>query len=59
MSSERSFLTRTLANLARTIFWVGLLVIMVQQVRGPARLETSAPPSSTVSSSNDIRGSLP
>jgi ClpP class serine protease len=34
---DRSF-PRTLAHLARTIFWVGLLVIVVQQVRGPSRL---------------------
>jgi ClpP class serine protease len=37
-SEDRSF-TRTLANLARTIFWVGLLVIVVQQARGPSRLD--------------------
>jgi len=39
MSGEDRSYTRTLANLARTIFWVGLLVIVVQQVRGPSRLD--------------------
>jgi len=39
MSGEDRSFTRILANLARTIFWVGLLVIVVQQVRGPSRLD--------------------
>jgi ClpP class serine protease len=40
MSGENRSYTRTLANLARTIFWVGLLVIVVQQARGgPGHLD--------------------
>lgn len=39
MSGEDRSFTRTLANLARMIFWAGLLVIVVRQVRGPARLD--------------------
>jgi ClpP class serine protease len=39
MSGEDRSFPRTLAHLARTIFWFGLLVIVVQQVRGPSRLD--------------------
>jgi len=36
---EGRSITRTLADAARMIFWLGLCVIVVQQVRGPARLD--------------------
>jgi ClpP class serine protease len=36
-AEDRSF-TKTLANLARIVFWVGLLVIVVQQTRAPGRV---------------------
>ena len=39
MSGEDRSHTRVLANLARTIFWVGLLIIVVLQARGPSRLD--------------------
>jgi ClpP class serine protease len=39
MSGEDRSFTRILANLARTIFWVGLLIIVVLQARGPSRLD--------------------
>jgi hypothetical protein len=39
MADERRSIARTLANVARTIFWVGLLVIVVQQARGSSRLD--------------------
>ena len=39
MSSEDRSFTRTLANLARTIFWVALLLIVIRQARGPSRLD--------------------
>ena len=38
MPGEDRSITRTLANLARAAFWVGLLFIVVQQARGPSRL---------------------
>jgi ClpP class serine protease len=39
MQGENRSVTRTLANLARTTFWVGLLVVVIQQARGPSRLD--------------------
>jgi ClpP class serine protease len=39
MPGEERPLTRTLANVARMLFWVGLLVIVVQQARGSSRLD--------------------
>ena len=36
---EGRSIARTLADAARMIFWLGLCVIVVQQVRGPARLD--------------------
>ena len=39
MPRESRSITRTLADAARLIFWIGLCVIVVQQVRGPARLD--------------------
>jgi ClpP class serine protease len=36
---EGRSIARTLTDAARMIFWLGLCVIVVQQVRGPARLD--------------------
>src|SRR5262245_40987063 len=39
MPNEERSLPRTLANVARMVFWIGLLVIVVRQVRGSSRLD--------------------
>jgi ClpP class serine protease len=39
MATEDRSPLRKLANVARLIFWIGLLVVIVQQVRGPARVD--------------------
>jgi ClpP class serine protease len=39
VAQEGRSIARTLADTARLIFWIGLCVVVIQQVRGPARLD--------------------
>ena len=39
MPQEGRSVSKTLANLARAFFWVSLVIIVVQQSRGPSRLD--------------------